>query len=519
MEIWQYIEVLRQRKKIRFFLKKEDDNFDEKINALTKIADKGSPTDIYSLIDFLKDSDEKIRHAVCETIIRLFKKIDSKKGYYSALKYCKISQSDIKFYKSNFSKEQYVELLAISSLNESGYVREKAVSKLANIESPRAIQFIIYRLADWVPQVRQTAISGIENYKSIIYIDDLIENLPILAWLQKVERTNLSKIYQDIIEYIATTNRDLVITNFKKYPDILRLFLAKHISSFPIDRLTEINLFLTDRHFLVRSQVLVHFDQLEEWEVSKLLNDKSAKVRLQTLHRLKGQEGFELIIENFLADDSAMIRHFARFTLKESDINFADFYNGNLRKNNQIIGSMAGLAELEADQYKDSVKKYLTDNKLKFRRNAFLALCKLDKEAAYEFALTNLDSSFEGLRNLSIDYLSRIPRQEVFTKARNAYKTGDNELKKSMLKLFNKIGGVVAIPDIMYGTIDENEKIRQVAFDYLQIWKANASRMSSLIKQNEIDEALNSFNFVYPIHVDKQYFIPNPLEGLDFYLN
>ena len=88
-----------------------------------------------------------------------------------------------------------------------------------------------------------------------------------------------------------------------------------------------------------------------------------------------------------------------------------------------------------------------------------------------------------------------------------------------MLKLFNKIGGVVAIPDIMYGTIDENEKIRQVAFDYLQIWKANASRMSSLIKQNEIDEALNSFNFVYPIHVDKQYFIPNPLEGLDFYLN
>lgn len=519
MEIWQYIEVLKQSKKTRFFLKKEDDNFDEKINVLTKIADEGSPTDIYSLIDFLKDSDEKIRHAVCETIIRLFKKIDSKKGYYNALKYCKISQSDIKFYKSNFSKEQYVELLAISSLNESGYLREKAVSKLANIESPRAIQFLIYRIADWVPQVRQTAISGIENYKSTIYIDDLIENLPIFAWLRKVERTNLNKIYQDIIEYIATTNRDLVITNFKKYPDILRLFLAKHISTFPIDRLTEINLFLTDRHFLVRSQVLVHFDQLEEWEVSKLLNDKSAKVRLQTLHRLKEREGFELIVKNFLADDSAMIRHFARFTLRESDIDFANIYNENLNKHHQIIGSIAGLAELEADQYKDSVKRYLTDNKLKIRRNAFLALCKLDKEAAYEFGLTNLDSTFEGIRNISVDYLSGIPRQEVLVKAREVYKTGNYELKKSILKLFNRIGGLVAIPDIMYGTIDENENIRQIAFDYLRIWRDNTARMSSMVKENEIEKALQTFRLIYSIHEDKQYFNSNPLEGLDFYLN
>jgi HEAT repeat protein len=519
MEIWQYIGVLRQPKKYRFFLKSEEDNFDEKINALAKLADKGSPTDIYSLVDFLKDRDEKIRHAVCDTIIQLFQKIDSKKAYYNALKYCKISQSDIKFYKSNFSREQYVELLAISSLNENGYVREKAVIKLADIESPRAIQFLIYRLADWVHQVRQEAINGIKNYKSAIYIDALIENLPIFAWLQKVERTNLSGIYQDVIEYIATTNRDIVVTNFRKYPDKLRLLLAKHISDFPNDQLTELNLFLTDRHFLIRSQVLVHFNRLEEREIHRLLNDKSAKVRLQTLYCLKEQEGFELIVENFLADYSAMIRHFARFALRESAVNCADIYNENLKSNRQVIGSLAGLAELEANQYKDSVKRYLTDSKLKFRRNAFLALSKLDKEAAYEFGLANLDSIFEGIRNQSIDCLSSIPRKEVLVKAREIYQTGNYELKKSMLKLFNKIGGLVAIPDIMYGTIDENENIRQIAFDYLRMWKDNAARMSSMVKQNEIEKALQTFRLIYSIHEDKQYFNPNPLEGLDFYLN
>src|SRR5690606_40425811 len=45
-----------------------------------------------------------------------------------------------------------------------------------------------------------------------------------------------------------------------------------------------------------------------------------------------------------------------------------------------------------------------------------------------------------------------------------------------LLKLFHKVGGWTAIPDLMIGTIDENENIRQLAFGYLQIWRARAVR-------------------------------------------
>lgn len=514
MEIWQYIEVLRRPNKTWFFSK---DNTEEKINALTKIANDGYPSLIYSLTDFLKDDNKEIRETTCRTITHLFKKIDSKKGYYDTLKHCGISKSDIDYYETNFPKEQYIELLAISSLNGSGYVREKAVKKLSQVENPRAIQFIIYRLADWVLPVRQAALKGIENYKTTDYIDSLIENLPIFEWLQKVERIDLSGIYQDIVEFIASTNRDYVITNFEKYPDKLRLLLAKHISSSLTYHSTELKLFLTDKHFLIRNLAIYHFDKLGKTEIDQLLNDKSANVRLQTLYCLKDQNGFETTAKRFLADNSATIRHFARFTLKQANIDFSDFYSRNLQQGNQIVGSLSGLAEIEAQQYSETIKPFLNDKKIKVKKTAFLALCKLDEESAYEFAFTNLDTSFVGLRNVIIDCLSHIPRQEVLIKAREIYKTGNYDLKKSMLKLFNKVGGWTTIPDLMIGTIDENENIRQLAFGYLQIWRTRAVRLFSTPKQGEIDRAKQIFNFAYETHEDKQYFKTNPLNGLDFY--
>ena len=86
-----------------------------------------------------------------------------------------------------------------------------------------------------------------------------------------------------------------------------------------------------------------------------------------------------------------------------------------------------------------------------------------------------------------------------------------------MLKLFHKIGGLKGIPDLMIGTIDENEKIRELAFGYLEIWRVRAARLFSTAKQDEIERAQRVFNFVYQTHDEKQYFESNPVESLDFY--
>lgn len=341
--------------------------------------------------------------------------------------------------------------------------------------------------------------------------------MPIFEWLQKVERTDLSGIYQDIVEFIVSRNRTYVINSFKKYPDKLRILLARHISSSLSNIPQELQLFLTDKHFLIRNLAINHFEKLEQAEIKQLLKDKSANVRLQTLYCLKDQNDFETTAKKFLADNSATIRHFARFTLKQSNIDFAKFYNGNLQERNQIIGSLSGIAETEGRQYSETVKPYLNDKKIRVKKTAFLALCKLDEGSAYDFAFTNLNSQYLGLRNVIIEFLSHIPKQEVLTKAKGIYETGNYDLKKSMLKFFNKVGGWTAIPDLMIGTIDENENIRLLAFGYLQIWRARAVRLFSTPKQGEIERAKQIFSFVNEVHEDKQYFKTNPVDGLDFY--
>lgn len=514
MEIWQYIEILRRPSRTWFFSK---DNLEEKLSILAKIAEEGYPSLICNLIDLLKDHNRDVQKASCATIIHLFKKINSKKGFYDTLKHCNISEIDIDFYELTFSKDRYTELLAISSLNRNGYVREKAVKKLSQLGESRAIQFLIYRLADWVQPVRQAALQGLENYKSIKFIDDLVENLPIFEWLQKVERADLSGVYFNIVSYVTKTNRGYVLQHFESYPDKLRFLLAKYISTSLSDDYQETSKFLKDKHFLVRSLALDHFEKLSSSEIGRLLKDKSAKVRFQVLYQLQNGDDFKSIVSEFVADSSATIRHFARFTLKGTITDFGEVYNQNLISNKQVVGSLAGLADVGAKKYSGSVERFLFNKEKKFRKAAFLALRKLDEEAAYQFALSHLDSNYIGIRNVVIDFLATMPRIEVIEKARQCFKSGSYEVKKGMLKLFHKIGGWTAIPELMIGTIDKDADIRQLSFDYLQIWKAKAIRLFTTPSKVELARAKQIFNFAHELHEEKKYFNANPLDRLAFY--
>ncbi len=515
MELWNYIQILGQKKQGWLFKK---DNLEERLNALTKILEFGYPSSIQNIIPFLKDDNKEIQQTTCNVIIELFKKIETKKGFYDTLKHCDISKSDIDFYSQNFSQQECLTLYSIATLNSSGYVREKAVKRLAETNNEKAIPFIVYRLADWVQAVRQTALKSIENFKKPEFINALVNNLTIFEWLQKVERTDLSSVHSDIMNFVVVKNKNFVIENFKTFSDRTRIVIAKQIANSISIELDELKILLTDKHFLVRNFALLHFDKLTQNEIDKLLKDKSARIRLQTLYNLKGREGFSKIAYTFLADNSASIREFARYTLKNSISDFPKIYDDNLKNKVNIIGSLSGLAEANGKNFVESIIPYLTDTKIKIRKTAFLALKQLDNDKAYDFALQNLDSEYIGIRNIIIEYFSNTATNEVLQKAREIYVNGQYELKKSMLKLFSKVGKWTTIADIMIGTIDENENIRQLSLGYLQEWRNKATSYFTQPKQGELERANQMFQFAFERHEEKQYFNQNPLTGLDFYL-
>jgi HEAT repeat protein len=515
MEIWNYIEILRKEKQ-GFLFKK--DNVEERLTALSKILELGSPSIIQSLIPFLKDNDKEIQNATCNTIIKLFKKIETKKDYYETLKHCEILQSDLEAYERVFKKDQFIMLFAIASLNGNGYVREKAVNKLSYSNSEIAIPFIVYRLADWVPAVRQIALKGIENFKKTEFINSLVDNLSIFEWLQKVERTNLNAVYSDIMHFVLVKNKKYVTDNFKTFIDKTRLIISKQISISEKIESSDLKLLLQDKLFLIRNLALTHFDKLTQAEIDKLLTDKSARVRIQTLYKLKDKNEFSEIIYPFLFDNSASVREFARYSLKNKISDFAIIYNNNLLIKANIIGSLSGLGETNGKEYSENIEKFLNEKKIKIRKTAFLALKKLDEEKAYNFALQNLDSEYGGIRNVIIEFLANSATPDVLQKARETYANGQYELKKSMLGLFSKIGRWATIADIMIGTIDENENLRQLSLGYLYQWKNKATSYFTQPKHGELERANQIFKFAFEMHEEKKYFSQNPLTGIDFYL-
>src|SRR5690606_7937759 len=132
-------------------------------------------------------------------------------------------------------------------------------------------------------------------------------------------------------------------------------------------------------------------------------------------------EDFSKLIFHFLSDNSATIREFARYTLKNDISDFATIYNENLKAKLNIIGSLSGLAETNGKQFAETLIPFLSDKKLKIRKTAFLALKHLDNSKAYDYALQNLDSEYIGIRNQIIDYFSNLATQEVLEKARRTY--------------------------------------------------------------------------------------------------
>lgn len=514
MELWNYLEILRSKKKGWLFKK---DNLEERVIALNRISELSYPRDIQYLIPFLIDDSKEIQNATCKLIIELFNRIENKKDYYEILKNCDILKSNIDIYQQEFTKDQFTALLAIASLNKNGYVREKAVKKLAETEDEKAIQFITYRLADWVQTVRQSALEGIENFKKTQFIYSLVKNLTIFEWLQNVERVDLSSIHSGIMNFVVVQNKKYVIENFKTFTDRTRLIIAKQLCASENILLKDLKLLLEDKHFLVRSLTLSHFHKLTQTEIDKLLNDKSSRVRIQTLYKLKNSKNFLEIVYPFLTDNSAYIREFARYSLENSISDFATIYNNNLLSKRNIIGSLSGIAETNSNQFTETIEMFLTDEKLRVRKTAFLALKKLNKEKAYNFAYKNLDTEYTGMRNLVIEFLSSTSTQEVLKKARELYLNGTFELKKSMLKLFSKIGKWATIADIMIGTIDENENIRDLSLSYLRQWKAKAATYFTEPKKDELERANQIFRFAFEIHEDNKFFKQNPLIGLDFY--
>jgi HEAT repeat protein len=515
MDINDYLQILSRKRS--FWVSKEADSA-ARLEALEKIAEFGRPDAILNLIPFLKDKNPAIRNATCSAISQLQKKINATNQYYSLLRWCGIAPPDIDYYERTFAESCFFSLLTVASLSSNGYTREKAVKKLGESGDTSAIPFIILRLADWVAEVRQAANGAIQQFRKPEFLTSLVENLPIFEVLRRVERLDLKAEYSDLISYIASSNRDFVVSTFKEFSNRPRVLLARHLADTGAVDVDFRTLFLDDPNPLIRQILLDISDPVAKHELEQLLKDRSPMVRLKALRHARST-GYRLsFFEDYLADTSAAIRSFCRYELRGHTPDYTSFYFNKLNAGEQLAGALTGMAEMNGKEHSELVASFLENKTSKVRKAAFNALKKLDAQRAYAHAMDKLDSDRPGEGKQAVGFLSGFHTPDTLEKARVIFKSGDPDSKRLMLRLFSNIGRWAVVGDLMLGTIDEDADIRELSLRHLQNWKMQAARVFTKPSDSELAYAKKAFETAFAAHEENKYFVDNPLDGMDFYL-
>jgi HEAT repeat protein len=490
-ELKKCIEIFQDKPK--WFI--QEDNLDEKLKCLDTFKEKATPKDISTLIGFIKGNHVSVQIKIADIIIYLFQQLKSQNELYDCLKYVDIEESDLNDYKTIFSSDTYLYLLAIASMNKNGYVREKAIKELALLHNSNAIKFIIFRLGDWVNVIREVAQKAIRTFFDASYLDVFLQQLPLIDWLLSVQRANLVGIHSEIIKFIFSYDFTIdLYEKLKKLDGKTKLtYVRYHLKAKSIDEETA-NLLSKDKNYLIRIELLKQIKKNDTLNqrvfIKQFLQDRSARVRVQALYLSEQfKPEFNTNILNLISDDSASVRDLAKYLLKDDSLNFIDIYRQRIALNERVIGSILGLSELGTNEDLPIYEKNIRNSSGVMTLVCLRAIHRIDTTISKRYALEFLSHSNRRVRYKCVEILSSCSGNEVLEKVRTIYLNGDYEQKKMSLKLFGQIGGWRVVGDLINSLTDSDENIQNLGWVYLKKWKNKARTLFTTPQSEDIRKA------------------------------
>lgn len=513
------IEILRAKPTGLF--KKE--NVEEKLKCFDFFKTNGLPSDLWFLSEFFHETNSVLRQKAADTIIHIFKKLKSHEELSDTLKSMRITQSDLDIFAKRFPTEIYFELLAIASFNGNGFVREKAITLLGKSNNPLAIRYLLLRTADWVSQVREAAIKSIRNYFQPAYHEAFIYQLPLVEWLLHVRRVDLSELYAQIIDFITSKPLSAQYIKTLVISDKSRLLLYSH--QLKKEGLTPdiLHLILGNKDFLTRALLFKYIPLLLAEEQQKvllqLLQDRSVKIKLTALYAIKPTlKYFKEEVFALLSDESSSIRELARSLLKEETINFTSLYRDNIQNGHKFLGNLMGLSDLGSKADIPVFEKYISDTSSKVKLACLIAINRLDSLLAKKYSLSLLTSRSKRIRTKCCEILSKNFDEETLEQVRSIYRSGNTEQRKTILILFNKIGGWKVVGDLIYSLSDPNEEVNNMGWTFLFKWKIKAVNIFTNPAPNDIERAHVAYKRITEAGIQMTYYRQRLWEELPFFL-
>jgi HEAT repeat protein len=279
-------------------------------------------------------------------------------------------------------------LAALASFHFNGYVREEAVTRLAAVGDGSELPFLLLRLNDWVPQIRETARTAVLARMTEPYATTLAENLVLVIRLGRAGRADHSEILRAAFALLLRpATRAALLRALESPVTEVRRVVFRALTSEPRAELADL-LRVTLRSFdpaIRLASARLAASVLSDAELRPLADalaaSTSGAMRREALRievaRFPNQAREKLLAA--LLDPSPAVAEEARFNLRGEGLDFAALYRGAMETSNtkQLVAAMTGLSVTGSAADGERIAAFLSDPRPRVRRTAIRSLARL----------------------------------------------------------------------------------------------------------------------------------------------
>ncbi len=379
----------------------------------------------------------------------------------------------------HYIRQQHVEqlpwhLLAVLSFHPSGYVREEAVRELARRRSGSELPYLLLRLNDWVPQVRDAARQAVVRRMTEEDVPAFARNYVLVDRLTVAGRADHSELLQALSRLLGSESaRDAM--------------LAAANTSSPAGARAIFKLLLPSESREVLDAGLQHADPIiRVWslraaarvipteELQRFQSDPAPAVRREALLIFGANE-------DALLDASASVRDTARVLLK--DVDFAAIYR-NAIHTPKLATALAGLAETGRATDAEVALPYLTHASAGVRRAALKCAIRLGGQPFVDRVAPMLQDASRSVSGAARAMLA--PHATTLGSAqltRMFHTSADEHVRRNVLHLMKLLPKWESLLCLLGAAAFERK-----AVEAIKQWLRNYNRRQTVPSARELDE-------------------------------
>lgn len=447
--------------------------------VLREIGRSGEPAAVPFLIRYLFSSPGEESSAAAEAIHSLLQVTPSEDlpwldeqirswGYEPGSEWSRLRPEEVR--KASFPAECELSILGLISFHPNGYVRQEAIRRLSETANPESLRFLLVRLNDWVPNVRDAALRTVEMWLAEGYFDAFLPNLCLVSRLAECQRDDYTNLINAVAQTLVRPEHVEVMFRLieQGHRTAARQWFRTVLALPEADQRQFIQAGLKSKDVVIRLRAARAAPTFFQDDLASVLTgmrrDPFAALRIEALsiYVVHLPESAKGVLHESLLDRSASVREHARYHLRKTGIHdFAAVYRESIRDGVKLPTALEGLGETGSESDVALILPYLQSPITVRRRAAVQALSGLAGDLFIDTFLDCLQDDSPRVARTAGKWLSkRTHLLDLERIATLALADKPDHVRHTALALFGSVDIWKALPHLIRASGDDDESIR-----------------------------------------------------------